>query len=267
MLALTVRQTQVDTARTDSTGFRYTTPLVFRAPVTVWVGTSTGDVREQVQLDQRDASSIDASVDTDAFARFCTTLAMGALVARSLGLDTPEPQSWHALIARLLDSGAHFYEVYETSDGCYMAVGSIEPRFYALLLEGLGLDPASLPQQFDRANWPSMKRRFADIFRTRTRDEWTHVFADTDACVTPVLTPEEAAQHPHAVARGAFRTAFGVLHPSGAPRLSRSRAPLPEPPPRAGEHSDAVLASCGFGADEISALRACGALASNQATA
>jgi len=163
--------------------------------------------------------------------------------------------------SNLLDSGAHFYEVYETSDGRYMAVGSIEPQFYALLLKGLGLDPASLPQQLDRASWPSMKRRFADIFHTRTRDEWTHVFADTDACVTPVLTPEEAAQHPHSVARGAFRTSYGVLHPSGAPRLSRSRAPLPEPPPRAGEHSDTVLASCGFSAGEISALRACRALA------
>jgi alpha-methylacyl-CoA racemase len=163
--------------------------------------------------------------------------------------------------SNLLDSGAHFYEVYETSDGCYMAVGSIEPQFYALLLEGLGLDPASLPQQFDRASWPSMKQRFAEIFRTRTRDEWTRVFADTDACVTPVLAPDEAARHPHAVARGAFRTAFGVLHPSATPRLSRSRAELPEPPPRPGEHSDAVLTSCGFSAGEISALRARGALA------
>jgi alpha-methylacyl-CoA racemase len=161
----------------------------------------------------------------------------------------------------MLDGGAPFYQTYETSDGQYMAVGSIEPQFYALLLKGLGLDPASLPQQLDRASWPSMKRRFADIFHTRTRDEWTHVFADTDACVTPVLTPEEAAQHPHSVARGAFRTSYGVLHPSGAPRLSRSRAPLPEPPPRAGEHSDTVLASCGFSAGEISALRACRALA------
>jgi alpha-methylacyl-CoA racemase len=142
-----------------------------------------------------------------------------------------------------------------------MAVGAIEPQFYALLLKGLELDPAGLPPQLDRASWPSMKRRLADIFRTRTRDEWTRVFADTDACVAPVLTPEEAAQHPHAVARGAFCTKFGVLHPSGAPRLSRSRAAPLGPPPRAGEHSDAVLASCGFSAAEIGALRECGALA------
>jgi alpha-methylacyl-CoA racemase len=130
--------------------------------------------------------------------------------------------------SNLLDSGAHFYEVFETSDGCYMAVGSIEPQFYALLLEGLGLDPASLPQQFDRANWPSMKRRFADVFRTRTRDEWTRVFADTDACVTPVLTPERSTRTPSRAAPSGRRSSPASLGPILAPRA------LPEPPPRRG---------------------------------
>jgi alpha-methylacyl-CoA racemase len=161
----------------------------------------------------------------------------------------------------LLDSGAPFYEVYQTKDGGHMAVGAIEPQFYALLLRGLQVDPATAPPQMDRASWPPMKLQFAEIFRSRTREEWTRVFADSDACVTPVLSPEEAARHPHAIARGAFRTSFGVLHPSPAPRFSRFAAEPLDPPPRAGEHSDLVLRSFGFTSDEIAGLRSCGALA------
>jgi alpha-methylacyl-CoA racemase len=163
--------------------------------------------------------------------------------------------------ANLLDSGAPFYEVYETSDGGYLAVGAIEPQFYALLLAGLGIDPVSIPPQMDRASWPSMKRRFADVFRSRSREEWTRVFADGDACVTPVLSPEEAAQHPHAVARGSFRESGGARHPAPAPRFSRSVAAPCDPPPRPGEHSEQVLRSFGFTSDEIGDLRSCGALA------
>ena len=163
--------------------------------------------------------------------------------------------------ANLLDSGAPFYEVYETSDGGYMAVGAIEPQFYALLLAGLGIDPTSIAPQMDRASWPSMKRRFADVFRSRSRDEWTRVFADGDACVTPVLSPEEAARHPHAVARGSFRESGGARHPAPAPRFSRSVASPCDPPPRPGEHSEQVLRSFGFTSDEIGGLRSCGALA------
>jgi alpha-methylacyl-CoA racemase len=163
--------------------------------------------------------------------------------------------------SNLLDSGAHFYDVYATSDGRYVAVGAIEPQFYALLLAGLGLDPAELPPQLERSSWPAMKRRFADVFRTRTRDEWARIFADSDACVSPVLTPEEAAEHPHAVARQAFSHSFDVLHPTPAPRLSRSRHETTLPPPRVGEHSDELLRSFAFDASEIAALRACGALA------
>ena len=163
--------------------------------------------------------------------------------------------------ANLLDSGAPFYEVYRTSDGGHMAVGAIEPQFYALLLRGLGIDPASIPPQMERESWPSVKLRFAAIFQTRTREEWTQVFTDSDACVSPVLSPDEAASHPQAVARGAFRSSGGVLHPAPAPRFSRSTAEPLAPPPRAGEHSDQVLGSFGFTPDEIGGLRACGALA------
>jgi alpha-methylacyl-CoA racemase len=162
--------------------------------------------------------------------------------------------------SNLLDSGAHFYEVYETRDGGFMAVGAIEPQFYALLLQGLGLDGTTLPKQMDRGAWPVMKERFAQIFRERTREEWTKVFADSDACVSPVLSPAEAAAHPHNQARGAFRRDFGALHPRPAPRLTReASAPLCAPP-RAGEHSDEVLRAFGFSAPEIAALRHCEAV-------
>ena len=161
----------------------------------------------------------------------------------------------------LLDSGAPFYEVYETSDGGHMAVGAIEPQFYALLLKGLGIDPAEIPPQMDRASWPQMKRQFAGIFRSRSREEWSRVFGHSDACVTPVLSPEEAARHPHAIARGAFRESRGVKHPAPAPRFSRSVAAPCDPPPRPGEHSELVLRSFGFTPDEIGGLRSCGALA------
>jgi len=162
--------------------------------------------------------------------------------------------------ANLLDTGAHFYEVYATKDARYVAVGAIEPQFYALLLEGLGLDAASLPPQMERGSWPAMKVRFAEIFRTRTRDEWTELFAARDACVTPVLTPEEAARHPQALARGSYRDT-PALHPAPAPRFSRSSARDPEAPPTAGQHSEEILASFGFSGEEIAALRGCGAMA------
>ena len=119
----------------------------------------------------------------------------------------------------ILDTGAPFYDVYETSDGGYMAVGAIEPQFYALLLAGLGLDADSLPAQMDRDGWPAMKERFAAVFRSRSRDQWTAVFEATDACVTPVLTLTEAARHPHNAARETFTTEDGALRP-----FSRSAA-------------------------------------------
>jgi alpha-methylacyl-CoA racemase len=119
----------------------------------------------------------------------------------------------------LLDSGAHFYEVYETSDGGFMSVGALEPQFYAELLRRLELDADEWPQ-FDRDRWPEFKERLAEVFRTRTRDEWSEVFAGSDACVTPVLDLFEAPSHPHNVARGAFRDLDGVAVPAPAPRFS-----------------------------------------------
>ncbi|MCB1003191.1 MAG: CoA transferase [Acidimicrobiales bacterium] len=161
-----------------------------------------------------------------------------------------------------LDTGAHFYEVYECADGRWVAVGAIEPPFYAALLEGLGLagdeDPA---EQMDASLWPAKKERFAAIFRTRTRDEWCAAFAGNDACVAPVLAPDEAPAHPHAVARSAFLTVDGVPQPAPAPRFSATPERVAGPPQHPGADTDAVLAEVGYSPDELTALRDAGAIA------
>ena len=120
----------------------------------------------------------------------------------------------------LLDTGAHFYEVYETSDGGYMGVGAIEPQFYAELMRLLGLGDDDLSTQNDRTTWPAMKERFAAIFATRTRAEWEAVFAGSDACVAPVLSAGEAPEHPHNKVRGTFTEVAGVVQPAPSPRPS-----------------------------------------------
>ena len=160
-----------------------------------------------------------------------------------------------------LDTGAHFYEVYECADGRWVAVGAIEPQFYTALLDGLGLtgqeDPA---EQMDPSLWPAKKERFAAIFRTRTRDEWCSVFAGRDACVAPVLAPEEAPAHPHAAARSAFLTVDGVPQPAPAPRFSATPEGVSGPPHHPGADTDAVLAAAGYSSSERAALRDVGAI-------
>jgi alpha-methylacyl-CoA racemase len=128
-----------------------------------------------------------------------------------------------------LDGGAPFYDTYETSDGGYVAVGALEPAFYAALIDGLGL-PADLPGQYDRDGWPELRKRIADRFRTRTRDEWAAIFAEKDACVVPVLSPAEAPAHPHNRARGTFVEVGGVIQPAPAPRFGRTPTASPRPP-------------------------------------
>ena len=161
----------------------------------------------------------------------------------------------------LLDTGAPFYDTYQTADGGYVAVGALEAKFYAELLAGLGLSDAGLPGQHDRAGWPVLRARFAEAFATRTRDGWAEVFAGSDGCVAPVLGPAEAPGHPHNAARGTFADVGGVVQPAPAPRFSRTAAGLPAAPPRAGADTDAVLAEIGCGAEEIAGLRAGGAIA------
>lgn len=132
----------------------------------------------------------------------------------------------------LLDGGAPFYDTYRTADGGFMAVGALEPAFYAALLTGLGLaDDPDLPPQYDPAGWDELRRRFAERFGSRTRDEWTAVFADLDACVAPVLAPTEAHRHPHNAARGTFVEVGGQVQPAPAPRFDRTPAPPPRPAP------------------------------------
>ncbi|MGP3916306.1 CaiB/BaiF CoA transferase family protein [Nonomuraea sp. 10N515B] len=145
----------------------------------------------------------------------------------------------------VLDGGAHFYNVYETADGCHVSVAAIEPPFYRALLTGLGLDGEDLPAQLDRAAWPAMRERFATIFRTRTRDEWCAVLEHTDACFAPVLTPTEALDHPHHLARGTFLDVEGVQRLGGG---SSGEPPVP------GEHTAQVLAEAGLTQAEIQAL-------------
>ena len=163
--------------------------------------------------------------------------------------------------ANLLDSGAHFYDCYRTSDGGWMAVGAIEPQFYAQLLDGLGLAEEDLPAQMDRLAWPAMRQRFADIFATRTRAEWTEVFEHRDACVTPILTMGEAPDHPQARHRGAFFEAAGVIQPSPAPRFSATPAEPATVSPTAGEHTAAILDQLGYDAATQRRLRDAGIVA------
>lgn len=159
----------------------------------------------------------------------------------------------------ILDTGAHFYEVYETRDARYVAVGAIETKFYAALLEGLGLAGEDLPDQFDREHWPAMKERFAEVFATRTRDEWVATFADLDACVSPVLSPREAARDPHNVARGVFEVDGDSVQPRPAPRFSRTPAAISAPPRAPGSGTREGLARWGVDEARFAALRAAGA--------
>ncbi|WP_219412794.1 CaiB/BaiF CoA transferase family protein [Pseudonocardia nigra] len=143
--------------------------------------------------------------------------------------------------SNLLDGHAPYYDTYTCSDGRHVAVGALEPQFYAALLTGLGLDPADLPQQYDRAGWPTLRSRFTEAFAGRTRDKWAEVFAGTDACVTPVLALDEVAAHPHIAARDTVVEVDGVAQAAPAPRFSRTAPKLP-PWARDPEPVDEVLA-------------------------
>jgi alpha-methylacyl-CoA racemase len=142
----------------------------------------------------------------------------------------------------LLDSGTPFYDTYACADGRYVAVGALEPQFYAALLKGLGLIGEDLPGQLDQAGWPVLRQRFTDVFATRSRDEWVAVFEGTDACVAPVLSFAEVPTHPHIAARGTVITVDGVPQAAPAPRFSRTRPDRPAPPPKPGADTADVLA-------------------------
>ena len=160
----------------------------------------------------------------------------------------------------LLDGGAPYYDTYRCADGRFLAIGALEPAFFAELCERLGLDPEAWPQH-DRDAWPDQKRELAAVIATRPRDEWVALFADSDACVAPVLDLEEAPRHPHNVARDAFVDVAGVTQPAPAPRFSRTPGEVRRPPPRPGAHTDEVLAQLGLDEVSVAALRDEGAIA------
>ncbi len=162
----------------------------------------------------------------------------------------------------LLDTGAHFYDTYETADGKYVSIGSIEPQFYAELLRLTGLtDDADFAAQMERSRWPELTERLAEVFRTKTRDEWCEIMEGTDVCFAPVLSISEAPTHPHNVERGTFVEVAGITQPAPAPRFSRTTAEIQRPPAHAGQHTDEILAEAGVDADRIAALREAGAVA------
>ncbi|XP_035247872.1 alpha-methylacyl-CoA racemase [Anguilla anguilla] len=190
---------------------------------------------------------------------------MGSFVwkSRAIGLwNRPRGQN-------MLDGGAPYYGTYLTADGKHMAVGAVEPQFYDQLLQGLGLDAATLPAQMSVSDWPELRRVFTQAFGSRTQAEWCRVFDGMDACVTPVLPLDQAHLHPHNRDRGSFvRDSQGEVSPRPAPALSRTpAAPSLSRDPFVGEHTRAVLEEFGYGPDEIQQLLGSGAAECNQVSA
>jgi alpha-methylacyl-CoA racemase len=190
----------------------------------------------------------------------------GAALLAAMQWGMRSAGTWGQRGTNLLDTGAWYYEVYETADGAYVSFGSLEPQFYAEMAQRTGLSDdldglGPLPPAGDRATWPATKERMAALIRSKTRDEWCALLEGTDACFAPVLTMDEAPGHPHNAARGTFVELGGVVQPAPAPRFSRTPASIAGPPATPGQHTDEALADWGFCADEIRDLRAAGAVA------
>jgi alpha-methylacyl-CoA racemase len=161
----------------------------------------------------------------------------------------------------VLDSGAPFYDTYETKDGKYVSLGSLEPQFYAELLQRLGLEAEALPAQMDPNGWPTLRTRFTELFKTKTRDEWDALLLGTDACYAPVLTMSEATNNEHMKARASIIERDGVPQPAPAPRFSRTTPQIERSSPWPGQHTDEALRAWGVPADEVEKLRETGAVA------
>jgi alpha-methylacyl-CoA racemase len=160
----------------------------------------------------------------------------------------------------LLDGGAHFYDTYKCADGEWISLGSIEPQFYALMLEKTGINDPAFKGQMDRSQWPDLHDKLATVIASKTRDEWSEIMAGTDVCFGPVLNLDEAPRHPHNVARQTFVEVEGVVQPAPAPRFSATPGAIAGPPPAIGAHSRSALEAWGFSASEIDALTSEGAL-------
>ena len=167
----------------------------------------------------------------------------------------------HERGANHLDTGSHFYNVYECADGRWISIAPIEGKFYAELLRRLDIDPATMPPQMDRAHWPEAQARLAALFKTRKCAEWCNLLEGTDACFAPVLTTDEAPHHPHNAARQTYVEIDGIAQPAPAPRFSRTVPDLPMPPQPAsrGEEAETALTAW-LDPGEIAALRAAGTL-------
>ena len=160
----------------------------------------------------------------------------------------------------MLDGAPHFYDTYETSDGGFISIGSIEPQFYALLIEKADLDPATFAPQHDKSQWSGLKDKLTEVFKTKTRDEWCEIMEGTDVCFAPVISLIEAPDHPHNKFRNSYTEINGIVQPNPAPKFSRTKAEIRNPARRPGEDTDEVLAEWGFSADEVASLKAAGAL-------
>ncbi len=154
-----------------------------------------------------------------------------------------------------LDSGSHFYDAYETADGKWISVGSIEPQFYALLLKHSGITDPDFQAQWDTIKWPEFKEKITAIFKTKTRDEWCKIMEGTDVCFAPVLTMEEAIKHPHNVARRVYVEVEGITQPAPAPRFSRTQPEIQGPPPKHGGHTEQILKDWGISRKEIDSFK------------
>lgn len=161
----------------------------------------------------------------------------------------------------LLDGGAHFYDTYACADGKYVAIGAIEPRFYRKLLQRCGIDDPAFAEQMDALRWPVLKHRLADVFRTRTRDEWCVLLEGSDVCFAPVLDWDEAPLHPHNQARKTFIEVDGVVQPAPAPRFSRSQPDCPAAPTPGAENEQELLCQWGLSDEHLESLRTSGAIA------
>ena len=162
--------------------------------------------------------------------------------------------------ANLLDGGAHFYDTYQCADDRWISIGSIEPQFYALLLEKTGITDPQFKNQMNREEWPQLRAKLAAVIRTKTCDEWCALMDATDVCFAPVLTLEEAPSHPHNAARQTFVSVEGVPQPAPAPRFSATPGAIQSPPPAIGAHNETALADWGFSAADIAGLQSAGAL-------
>ncbi|MEX2130384.1 MAG: CaiB/BaiF CoA-transferase family protein [Pseudohongiellaceae bacterium] len=154
-----------------------------------------------------------------------------------------------------LDGGAHYYGSYACADGKFISIGSIEPQFYAMLLEKCGIEDMAFTGQNDQSRWPELKTKLAALFRTKTREEWCRIMEGTDICFAPVLDLTEAPEHPHLKTRKTFIESYGVVQPAPAPRFSRTPGAIQGPVARAGEHTEEILAAWGFNRDEIAKLK------------